>query len=127
MKKALFFIALVAVLASCKKEKTAPAYSIVGKWELRHSTGGGLPATPAGNGNVYEFKADSTFARYVNNAVSATGQYHVQISDRTSASTYGRIVLTSDSYSDSFKLTSDTLILGVASPTGISHVYVKLN
>jgi hypothetical protein len=126
MKKALFFIALVAVFASCKKEKNAPAYSIVGKWELRFTTGGGLAAAPVASVAIYEFKADSTFVQYIDNTVHATGQYHTSITNRTAANTYGRIEISGNG-TDSYKLNKDSLVLGVTNATGISHIYVKLN
>nr|WP_294948499.1 hypothetical protein [uncultured Mucilaginibacter sp.] len=124
MKKTLLIVAFVAGLAACKKEKTPALFNIVGKWELRYTTGGGLAAAPAASVYIYEFKADSTFVQYIDNAVHATGQYHTAITNRTAANTYGRIEISGNG-SDSFKLNKDTLLLGVNNATGISHTYVK--
>jgi hypothetical protein len=48
-------------IEGCKKERHLEGTSLIGTWELRHSSGGMMRPTsfPAGNGQIIQFEVDS--------------------------------------------------------------------
>lgn len=55
--------------------------NLFGKWELTRRTGGNIlpqdTTFKAGNGNMFQFNSDSTYAQYISGTLSATGVYHI--------------------------------------------------
>lgn len=73
-----------------------------GKWELTRRTGGNIlpqdTTYKAGNGNIFQFNSDSTYAQYIGGTLSTTGVYHIKINDlKIDTSVYNIIYFNNDS------------------------------
>jgi hypothetical protein len=81
MKKLLLIVMAVTGLVACKKTKVSPTVYIVGKWELHRKFGGNIQPTEttyqAGNGNILQFNADSTYKTYSGGTVVDEGAFKI--------------------------------------------------
>lgn len=128
MKKIILLLAIVAGLASCKKDQTEVNSGLFGTWELRGISGGwGIAQvyTP-GNGNKYEFTIDSSYVRYKNNAIENQGKFSLNIIGKERGFDYGSIKFTQPAYSDAFQIKKDTMYIGTNIADGPSFLYVKI-
>jgi hypothetical protein len=83
MKKIAILILVTAMINGCKKggkDYSAIKNSLVNKWELRTSIGGisGRIIYQPGNGNIFEFKRNDSFAQYGNGNIFQSGTYSLQ-------------------------------------------------
>jgi hypothetical protein len=80
MKNLLLFCAL-AVLLSCKKDKTPNNDQLIGKWEYRGVSCECPPPNPAsiapGNGNIIIFAA-TTYKQFKNDTLIKSGTYRTR-------------------------------------------------
>ena len=77
-------ITFIACFVSCRKENKDISTSIIGTWELRHSSAAMNPTTnnyPRGNGNLLKFTNDS-YEIYKNNQLVQSGYYTI-VNDST--------------------------------------------
>jgi len=129
MKKAILMIAIVALFTSCKKDKVKPGtLSVFGKWELA-SIHGNLPQpalTPAGNGNIYIFRNDSTYVRYVDNQKQGEGKFSIQITEVRDSIRFGTIRFTNPNAQDAFQTRSTTILFGSNAADGPVYEYRKV-
>jgi hypothetical protein len=128
MKRALLLIAIATTLYACEKEGAVNA-SVFGKYELRASYGGfsyHYDKFPAGNGRIFQFKSDSTYIRYADGAVAASGVYHIKITGAENGARYGSIAFDSPDYPEAFRIKGDTITIGTTITDGIAADYVKL-
>ncbi|MBB5396215.1 hypothetical protein [Mucilaginibacter sp. AK015] len=129
MKKILFCVAILACLASCKKEKTALSPGLFGKWELR-SKSGGFSGTvgyyPPGNGDIYQFNSDSTYSKIDSNKVTSAGKFHIKITNIEQGYKQGNIEFVDIDYKDAFAMKKDTIYIGTSIADGIRSVYAKI-
>jgi len=105
MKKYLLIVFAVCSLGACKKGGVSPG--LFGKWELREVSGGDFAYQDSvykpGNGNIYQFNADSTYAVYLNHTVSAHGTFHIRKNTNPSANSVN--ILLFDSSTESLPIT----------------------
>ncbi|RFZ81627.1 hypothetical protein DYU05_17515 [Mucilaginibacter terrenus] len=130
MKKALLLMAVVAFLASCKKDKkVVPVSGLFGKWELASISGGwSQPAkVPAGNGDIYQFNRDSTYIRYLDGKMQKQGKFSINITERRDTLAFGTIKFTNPDYSDAWTETPNTITIGTSIADGPSYGYRKVN
>jgi hypothetical protein len=78
-----FLILATATLTCCNKkvdDHSAISNSLISKWEMRESYGGwgGRVVLEPGNGNMIEFKSDSSFFRYKHDAIIQSGTYGLE-------------------------------------------------
>lgn len=128
MRKLLvLLVASVSVLAACKKTEVVPG--LIGKWELRHAVGGwGYDSTyVAGNGNIYLFKKDSTYKKYDNGTLSASGKFHIHKSSNPNTNSIITITFGSDAYGDAIEVADNKLTIGATVADGVAYEYVKIN
>ncbi|TFF36902.1 hypothetical protein [Mucilaginibacter psychrotolerans] len=129
MKKTLLLIAIFSTLASCKKEKNPQITpGLFGKWELAYVHGGWHPATAVTNsGNVYQFNSDSTYVKYLDNKVTASGKFSIKINQVQDTIKFGLITFTNPTYSDAWAQTPHTIIIGSSAADGPSYEYHKVS
>ena len=81
MKRLVLFAFAAAGLAACKKGNPLTPY-LFGKWEVTRVYGGNIyppdSIYKAGNGNIMQFNADSTFERYTNGKLVYQGIFHTR-------------------------------------------------
>ncbi|RWY49495.1 hypothetical protein [Mucilaginibacter gilvus] len=128
MKKALLLVAIVIGLASCKKEKNAQVTpGLFGRWELAYVHGGLAPARAITNsGNMYQFNSDSTYVKYLENKVTASGKFSIKITEIRDTLKFGRITFTNPDYSDAWTETPQSIITGTSAADGPSYQYFKV-
>ncbi|TSD64164.1 hypothetical protein FFF34_016585 [Inquilinus sp. KBS0705] len=128
MKKALLLVVVAIIMAACTKEgMVSPGY--FGKYELRASYGGLAGFNnkyQPGNGNIFEFKSDSTFVRYEKNKAEESGVYHIKIDTTVNGAKFGTIVLGTNNYPEAFSIKADTITIGTTLTDGIASDYVKI-
>ncbi|HZX58166.1 MAG TPA: hypothetical protein VFE54_05555 [Mucilaginibacter sp.] len=80
MKRVLIIVCVACAISACKKTGVSPG--LFGKWELREASGGDFAYQDSvykpGNGNIYQFNADSTYSAYLNHNLSAHGVFHIR-------------------------------------------------
>lgn len=116
---------LIAGFIACKKEGSDLA--IVGKWELRHESGGwGVDRSHApGNGNIYEFKA-SQFTKTTPNDTTITGRYSINLDRNENNYKTGTIIFNNSENAEPIRFNTDTLFIGTSVADGIVWEYVKI-
>ena len=81
MKNYLLMILVAGMFAACTKSGEISPVNLIGKWELSHRYGGNIlpqdTTFQAGNGNILQFNADSSFKQYANGAVISSGSFHI--------------------------------------------------
>ena len=136
--KAFFFVfCFAAITMGCKKDlqgttinklKAAANSPLFGKWELRIQRGGLQPDVnfAAGNGNIVQFNADSTYAFYIDDAVTKQGTFHItsqafaQGPEKLDLIYFDKIAA-----GEVIWLQDGTLTLGTSAADGPSYVYAK--
>lgn len=132
MKKALLFVAIVACLASCKKDRKKVIIDdrgvIFGTWELRAVLGGwDQPQIfTKGNGNKFTFKPDSTYIKYTDNTIEKQGKFSIRFIGEEKGARYGTITLTDPAYTDAFSFKLDTIHVGTSASDGPTYQYVRV-
>ena len=75
-------ILVAGMFAACTKSGDVSPINVIGRWELSHRFGGNIlpqdTTYKAGNGNIIQFNADSTFKQYANGAIINSGSVHIQ-------------------------------------------------
>lgn len=75
-------ILVAGMFAACTKSGDVSPINVIGRWELSHRFGGNIlpqdTTYKAGNGNIIQFNADSTFKQYANGAIINSGSFHIQ-------------------------------------------------
>jgi hypothetical protein len=98
MKRVLLIVFVACVISACKKTGISPG--LFGKWELREVSGGDFAfedsVYKAGNGNIYQFNADSTYTAYLNHNQSAHGIFHIRKNTNPSANSVNILLFDSN-------------------------------
>jgi hypothetical protein len=124
----------VASLAGCKKEKELPQ-SIIGKWEVRHVSGGQVqvsnksPYSKPGNGYIIEF-SESRFKQSQNGNVTSEGTYTL-IKDSANIdgnSYHSALFFNNETLKRYAKVSGDKLMLSIGSiaSDGTTATYQKI-
>ncbi|MCO5945363.1 hypothetical protein [Mucilaginibacter flavidus] len=132
----LLFVFCAAITAmGCKKDSSPPAKlkastnsPFFGKWELRITRGGLQPDVnfAAGNGNIVQFNADSTYAFYVADAVTKQGSFHIATQTYAQgAEKYYLIYFDGSANGEVIDVQNNMLTLGTSIADGPSYVYAK--
>ncbi|OOQ58882.1 hypothetical protein [Mucilaginibacter pedocola] len=129
MKKALLLATLIIALASCKKDETPNNNSgLFAKWELAFRYGGWAPAQRVTNsGDFYEFKRDSTYVRYIDNKVTASGRFSIHINETRDTLKFGTIKFTNPESTEAWAQTPNSITIGTSIADGPSYEYRKVN
>nr|WP_294948497.1 hypothetical protein [uncultured Mucilaginibacter sp.] len=128
MNRVLLLIAVACTLSACEKSGAVNA-NVFGKYELRASYGGLMyryNKFEPGNGNIFQFKSDSTYVRYANGTITESGNYHINIKGTEGGARYGTITFDEPVYLDNFRIKADTITIGTTAADGIASDYVKL-
>lgn len=136
MKKTIFLTVVVITIFGCKKDLQTTHIntqiaggSLFDKWELRRTSGGLQPDVnyAAGNGNIVQFKADSTYAFYVGgDAVSKHGTFHITKNTLTmGAITFDMIYYDGAGFGEPITLHNDSLTIGTSAADGPSALYIR--
>jgi hypothetical protein len=127
MKRYFFLVAVVIAVSACKKSGITPG--LIGKWELRHASGGwGHDSTyVAGNGNIYQFNADSTYKLYDNGALSSSGRFHIRKGNNFQVPSLNTIYFDNSAYGDVIEVNGAKLTIGTTIADGVAYEYVKIN
>ena len=129
MKPLLFLSLIVLCLFSCKKED-AVSPGLFGKWELLHMTGG-LAGTDsiykAGNGNIFIFNSDSTYARYLNGKFYNKGTFSVTQNNNQVAVPVLTMFLDHNTSGLTLTLKGTELTFGSDYADGMASTYVKIH
>jgi hypothetical protein len=132
MKKHLLLIAVVLTIVSCKKDKTEVAepgiLNVFGTWELARTHGNTAKPTKASpnNGNRYVLNSDSTYIRYVSNAIQGQGKFSIQITEVRDSIRFGMIRFTNPEAQDHFQIRSKTILFGTSIADGPVYEYKKI-
>jgi hypothetical protein len=132
MKKALLFVAIVACLVSCKKDRNKVIIDdrgiVFGTWELRAIYSGWIEPQKfaKGNGDKFTFKPDSTYIKYNNNMIEKQGKFSIRFIGEEKKTRYGTITLTDPAYTDAFSFSLDTIQIGTTAADGPSYQYVRI-
>ncbi|MFB9844194.1 hypothetical protein [Mucilaginibacter ginsenosidivorans] len=127
MRKLLVSLALTTVIfTSCKKTEISPG--LIGKWELRHASGGwGHDSTyVAGNGNIYQFNPDSTYKLYDNGALTSSGRFHIRKGNNFQVPSLNTIYFDNSAYGDVIEINATKLTIGTTIADGVAYEYVKI-
>jgi hypothetical protein len=130
MKKFLFIICLVIVVTSCKKGTVKPQnVSLIGKWELRHYSGtiaGVIKDLPAGNGNLLQFNADSTYIHFANFTQDYQGRFKIiKNGIDWGSEKHDAIYFSVDNDPNYLIIKADSLTIGNINPDGVTSLYIK--
>jgi hypothetical protein len=127
MKSILFIFIGACFFLACKKSATITPVP-VGKWELRHQLGGwGYDSTyVAGNGNIYEFRSNSTFKKYDKGTLLDQGTFRIQTNNNPSANSVNIILFNSDVSGQPFSMSGITMTIGTSIADGITSEYQKI-
>lgn len=132
MKNSLYLLLIICVFASCTKSAmpiTSTGYN--GTFELRARYGGiaGINEKfAAGNNNLIQLNADSTYKTFVDGHASSQGTFRI----RTNADTlynviYDRIYYSGEqTYYTQIRLHGDTLTLGTDITDNIAAAYKRI-
>ena len=131
----LFVFCAAIMSTGCKKGlqataklKAAANSPLFAKWELRIERGGLQPDRnfAAGNGNIVQFNADSTYAYYIDDAVTKRGTFHI------TTQTYAQgpvkldlIYFDKSNDGEVIVVENDQLTLGTSAADGPSYIYAK--
>ncbi|HVV55625.1 MAG TPA: hypothetical protein VHC47_09885 [Mucilaginibacter sp.] len=132
MKRFLILIIAVCSLAACKKDGSPVSANIIGKWELHERRGGNIipqdTIYQAGNGNILQFYADSTYKQYTNGTLSAQGVFHIIINGyRSGTDVYDELYFDNDVYFDYLiSISGNSLILKPLMPDIGTTAYVRI-
>jgi len=106
MKRVVLLLLATCVFTACKKT-TVINPGLFGKWELRRASGGDFAYQDSvykpGNGNIYQFSADSTYKAYINHNLSSQGKFHLRKNTNPSANSVDILLL--DSNTEGFPIT----------------------
>lgn len=130
MKKALLILSVVACLASCKKDKNdnKKTPGLFGTWQLTWLYGGWSPPQRVNNsGDKYQFKSDSTYTRFIDNKVTASGKFSIHIIETRDTLKFGVIKFTNPTNTEAWTETPNTIIIGTSAADGPSYQYVKIS
>jgi hypothetical protein len=133
MKKYLTLLLVLTMAISCKKDKnekpvqapTGPG--LVGKWELTQEIGNFAPNNvyPAGNGNTFQFNADSTFIQYTSFQLTNQGAYSV-VEQTAGMPQFKFLVLyLNHKLYNGISLRTDTLVIGNSASDAPAYIYVR--
>lgn len=132
MKKIILIIMLIAVaVISCKKEKLEN--SVYGTWKLTNAGGGystpstGLVNVSVVKNEVYQFKKDGTYIKYIDEKIVNQGTFVVKFDGEFGDYNTGLITFTNPNFSDVFKYKSGTIIIGNGAFDGPINSYSKVN
>jgi len=133
MKKYLSLLIIALCFFSCKKESpdtTALNASLAGKWELSSTsagTSGQILTVQPGNGNIYQFNGDGSYARYAGSLKEDSGTYTVQENVQNVFGSKGDIITFSGTKSTFvLKLSGDSMVLTGDYTNAIGSGYTKL-
>jgi hypothetical protein len=128
MKKGLLFIVVLICMLACKKEGTPKVNSgLFGKWELAWVSGGLRPSVRVTNsGNMYQFNNDSTYVKYLDNKVVASGKFSIRIIETQDTVKFGTVTLTNPDYHDAWAETPNTITIGTSAFDGPSYEYHRV-
>jgi hypothetical protein len=128
MKKVLMIIAVVACFAACKKdEKVKVTPGLFGKWELAYRHGGFSPSVKVNNtGDMYQFNADSSYVRYIDNKATASGKFSINIYETRDTLKFGIIKFTNPNSTEAWTGTPHSIIIGSSIADGPAYEYVKV-
>lgn len=131
----LFVFCAAIMSTGCKKDlqdtaklKAAANSPLFAKWELRIERGGLQPDRnfAAGNGNIVQFNADSTYAFYVADAITKQGTFHIATQTYAQGSEkYYLIYYDGSANGEVIDVQNDMLTLGTSIADGPSYVYAK--
>lgn len=123
----LLLVASVSILAACKKKEIVPG--LIGKWELRRADGGFAyhdSTYQAGNGNIYLFRKDSTYKKYDNGTLSASGKFHIHTNTYPNANSITTITFGDDTNGYPIVVTDNKMSLGALFADGVAYEYAKI-
>jgi hypothetical protein len=129
MKKYLLLIVIVTALAACKKTHVVLSPGLIGKWELRRTYGGFSyhdSTYRAGNGNIYQFNSDSTYKRFDNKTLAASGIFHIHKDNGYQPQSLTIIIFDDNIGGDPIAINSDKLTIGTTIADGIAYDYQKI-
>lgn len=129
MRKYLYMLIAVAILASCKKSVHTPSPGLFGKWELRHEMGTivGFDSTfTAGNGRVLQLRGDSSYFRYNKSRLLTQGRFHIRTINYPQNNTPAIFFDDSD-YGNVLILSGDKLQIGADYDDGEETDYQKIS
>lgn len=128
MKKALLTIAIGLSFAACKKDNkvTPTPTGLFGKWELAvmHGSTPSVKA-PQGNGDVYEFKSDSTYVHYLDGKVQASGKFSINLTESRDTLRFGIIKFTGPDKNEAWAQSPNSFTLGTSIADGPSYTYFR--
>ena len=127
MRAFLFVLCIAAVAMGCKKD-SQPNSPLFGKWELRIQRSGWQPDKnfAAGNGNILQFNADSTYKFYVGGAVTKQGTFHIaKPAYAQTPENINLIYYDKSTDGELIDVQNDKLTLGSSAADGPSYVYAK--
>jgi hypothetical protein len=117
MKRILLIVLVICTWSACKKTGVSPG--LFGKWELREASGGDFVYQDSvykpGNGNIYQFNADSTYAAYLNHNLSAHGVFHIRKNTNPSANSVDILLVDSNTEGMPITISGTTMVLDTAS------------
>ena len=120
-------IALIACLASCKKDKFYIP-SLNGTWELRSISGGFGPTVviPDGKRIKYKFTINSRYVKTDTNKVETRGNFSINFMGEDRGYRYGTITFTNPDYTDAFRFRPNTIYIGSSAADGPTYQYIKI-
>ncbi|MET3978714.1 hypothetical protein ABIB62_001283 [Mucilaginibacter sp. UYP25] len=127
MKKALLVVAVIACLASCKKDH--PALSpLNGTWELRSVSGGFGPAVvvEADKRVTYQFTINSKYLKTDAAKTETRGEYRLNLTDEYKGYKIGSITFTNPDYTDAFAVKADTINIGSSAADGPTYQFIRI-
>ncbi|MFI5140342.1 MAG: hypothetical protein ACHQIM_21160 [Sphingobacteriales bacterium] len=131
MKKFLFAAFLMVSIVACKKGGSiSPA--LFGKWEVTRTYGGFIIPPDStykpGNGNILQFNADSTYARFAKGQQTGQGVFHIiKNGFKNNQTSYDEIYFDGDSsFRSIITLNNDLLTLKPLIPDISATDYQKI-
>jgi hypothetical protein len=131
----LFVFYAAVISTGCKKDlqataklKAAANSPLFAKWELRIERGGLQPDRnfAAGNGNIVQFNADSTYAYYIDDAVTKHGTFHIATQVYAQGPEKLDLIYFDKSTTGGvIRLQDNMLTLGDSAADGPSYIYAK--
>lgn len=129
MKRFLYIIFLVAIIAACKKSQNPTPRDIVGKWELSLEVGGIAGTTThyaAGNGNILQLNADNTYQAFWPGSLVYHGTFQIiKGSVMIGTNKFDGIYYDHNSSGQVIQLRGDTLTIGMDYDDGIATSYLR--
>jgi len=130
----LIFCIVIAAMGCKKDKKVAPPVNwgdaaLFSKWELRNQSGGLRPDVnyAPGNGNIIQFKQDSTYSYYVGATITQHGTFHIieRTTSMTEPDKFKFIYYDKETAGYPLVVRHDTLIIGNNAADGIESMYIK--